>query len=63
MIKLPISDFMQNYYQEKGTTFTDSERATIFWNTVLPLPKAEILDLLKEIADTTKDNCLKTQIF
>ena len=46
MIKLPISDFMQNYYQEKGITFTDSERATILWNSFLPLPKAEVLTKL-----------------
>lgn len=63
MIKLPMSDFMQNYYQETGITFTDSERATILWNSVFPLPKAEILDALKEIADTTEDDLLKTQIY
>lgn len=63
MIKLPMSDFMQNYYQENGITFTDSERATILWNSVLPVPKAEILDALKEIADTTKDDLLKAQIY
>lgn len=63
MIKLPMSDFMQNYYQETGITFTDSERATILWNSVFPLPKEEILDALKEIADTTEDDLLKTQIY
>lgn len=62
MIKLPMSDFMQNYYQEKGITFTDSEKATILWNSVFPLPRAEILSALKEIADTTADKALKTQI-
>ncbi len=62
MIKLPMSDFMQNYYLEKGITFTDSEKATILWNSVFPLPKAEILSALKEIADTTSDKLLKTQI-
>lgn len=63
MIKLPMSDFMRNYYQQNGITFTDSEQATILWNSVIPLPKAEILDALKEIADQTKDNLLKTQIY
>lgn len=62
MIKLPMSDFMQNYYLEKGITFTDSEKATILWNSVFPLPKVEILSALKEIADTTSDKLLKTQI-
>ncbi len=62
MIKLPMSDFMQNYYQEKGITFTDLEKATILWNSVFPLPKAEILSALKEIADTTADKALQTQI-
>lgn len=32
------------------------------WNSVFPLPKAEILNALKEIADTTEDKILKTQI-
>lgn len=62
MIKLPMTDFMQNYYQETGIAFTDSEKATILWNSVFPLPKAEILSALKEIADTTADKSLKTQI-
>lgn len=26
MIKLPMSDFLQKYYQENGITFTDSEK-------------------------------------
>lgn len=63
MTKLPMSDFMQNYYQEKGITFTDSERATILWNAAFSLPKAEILGALKEIADATADEPLKTQIY
>lgn len=42
MIKLPMSDFMQNYYLEKGITFTDSEKATILWNSVFPFPEVEI---------------------
>ena len=62
MIKLPMSDFMQKYYQEKGIMFTDSEKATILWNSVFPVPKAEILSALKEITDTTADKALKTQI-
>lgn len=55
MTELPSSDFMQNYYKEEGIAFTDSELATILWNTPLPLPKAEILEALREIADTTAD--------
>lgn len=35
MTELPISDFMQNYYKEEGIAFTDSERATILWNSPL----------------------------
>lgn len=61
-MKLPMSDFMQNYYQEKEIVFTDSEKATILWNSVIPLPRAEILGALREIADTTEDKILKAQI-
>ena len=63
MTKLPMSDFMQDYYKEQGITFTDSEQATILWNTVVPLPKAEILEALREIADRTADGSLKAQIY
>lgn len=63
MMKLPMSDYMWNYYQQTGITFTDSEQATILWNSAIPLPKAEILDALKEIADQTEDGSLKTQIY
>lgn len=63
MIELPMSDFMQDYYKEKKITFTDSEQATILWNSVVTLPKAEILNALMEIADRTTDGCLKVQIY
>ncbi len=63
MVKLPMSDYMWNYYREKGISFTDSEQATILWNSVFPLPKAEILEGLKEIADKTADRILQTQIY
>ncbi|MCR2049154.1 hypothetical protein NSB25_17960 [Acetatifactor muris] len=62
MTELPISDFMQDYYKKEGITFTDSERATILWNSPVPLPKAEILEALREIADTTADEALRAQI-
>lgn len=60
MEKLPISDFMRNFYKEQGITFTDSEQATIIWNS--DLPKSGILSALREIASTTTDEALKTQI-
>lgn len=62
MHKLPMSDFMQDYYEKNGITFTDSERATMIWNAHFSWLKAEILDALKEIADTTVDGTLKAQI-
>lgn len=60
MIELPMSTFMRNYYREQGITFTDSQQATIIWNSDLPMP--EILDALREIASTTTDEMLKEQI-
>lgn len=60
MIELPMSAFMRNYYREQGITFTDSQQATIIWNSDLPMP--EILDTLREIASTTTDEVLKEQI-
>lgn len=60
MIELPMSAFMRNYYREQGITFTDSQQATIIWNSSLPRP--EILDALREIASTTTDEVLKEQI-
>lgn len=60
MTKLPISDFMWNYYQSQGITFSDSERATIIWNSTLP--ESEILNALREIAARTSDEVLKSQI-
>jgi len=60
MIELPMSAFMRNYYRELGVTFTDSEQATIIWNS--NLPRGEALSALQEIANATKDETLKTQI-
>lgn len=60
MTGLPMSAFMQDYYREQGITFTDSEQATIIWNSLLPKP--EILNALREIADRTADEVLKGQI-
>ena len=60
MKRLPMSDFMWNYYQSHNVSFTDSGQATIIWNSGLPRP--EILDALREIASTTTDEVLKEQI-
>lgn len=60
MIQLPISDFILDYYKENGYAFTDSEKATIFWNSELSRP--EVMAALRKIADTTADETLKTQI-
>lgn len=40
--------------------FTDSEKATIFWNSLLPFN--EILEGLKEISEMTDDEVLKVHI-
>lgn len=60
MKRLPMSDFMWNYYQSHNVSFTDFQQATIIWNSDLPM--SEILDALREIASTTTDEVLKEQI-
>lgn len=60
MIELPISAFLRNYYKEHGIAFSDSEQATIIWNS--DLPKSAILEALQEIADKSTDEVLKKQI-
>lgn len=60
MREIPISNFVRKYYEEKGRTFTDSEKATIFWLSYLS--RDEIFEALEEIADTTADEKLKKQI-
>lgn len=60
MTRLPISDFLWNYYQSQGITFTDSERATIIWNS--HLSRTEMLSALREIAEQTDDEALKAQL-
>lgn len=60
MRELPIADCMKEIYKENNATFTDSERATIFWQSDLPL--SEKLAALGEILGTTEDDVLKGQI-
>lgn len=60
MTKLPLSDFVWDYYQSQGITFTDSEQATIIWNS--HLSRTEMLSALQEIAERTDDEALKTQL-
>ena len=60
MTELPISAAFKEYYAKHNASFSDAERATIFWNSRLPLE--QILIALKEIMDTTYDETLKEQI-
>ena len=60
MTELPISAAFKEYYAKHNASFSDAERATIFWNSRLPLE--QILTALKEIMDTTFDETLKEQI-
>ena len=60
MRELPIADCFKELYEKENKTFTDSERATIFWN--MDLPISEKLAALKEIHDMTTDEVLKKQI-
>ena len=60
MHKLPISDYMRDYYKEQGITFADSEQAAIFWSS--ELQRKEKFEALLEIADRTADEALREQI-
>ncbi len=51
---------MGSFYKEQDLTCTDSEQATIIWNS--DLPKSEILNGLREIFSATTDEALKAQI-
>ena len=46
MNNLPISECIKEYYKKNNATFTDSECATIFWNSSLPI--SEIMSALKK---------------
>ena len=59
-MELPIADCFKEYYKQHNKSFTDSERATIFWQSQLPL--SDKLAALREIMETTADTELKTQI-
>lgn len=60
MMELPISKDIKEYYKKQNKKFTDSEKATIFWNSMLPYN--EKLTALKEIMESTADEILKEQI-
>lgn len=60
MMELPIAECMKEHYKKNNATFTDSERATLFWQSHLPL--SERLAALREILDATEDKELKEQI-
>lgn len=60
MMELPISKDIKELYKKQNKEFTDSERATLFWNSMLSCN--EKLTALKEIMESTKDEVLKEQI-
>lgn len=53
MMELPISKDIKEYYKERNMKFTDSERATLIWNSLLPFN--EKLQALQDILDSTAD--------
>jgi hypothetical protein len=55
-----ISKDMQVYMSENGLTFTDSEKATLIYNSQLPVD--ERYDRLGKLLSATKDEKLKKQI-
>jgi len=60
MQDLPIAKCFKEIYAQHNKTFTDSERATIFWNSNMNI--TEKLTALREIHDTSDDDNLKVQI-
>lgn len=60
MKELPISKDIKEYYKDLNMDFTDSEKATLIWNSLLPFN--EKLEALEEILDSTADEVLKEQI-
>lgn len=60
MLDLPISDYLKAYYKEKNVTFTDSQKASIYWNS--SLLQCEKVAALQELFHHTEDNVLKEQI-
>ena len=59
-MKLPISRDIKEYYEKQNIEFSDSEKATIIWNSFWALD--EKLSALKDICDSTSDEVLKEQI-
>lgn len=47
MMELPISKDIKGYYKVQNKEFTDSEKATIIWNSLLPFNKK--LEALEEL--------------
>lgn len=60
MLELPISDYLKEYYKEKNVTFTDPQKASIYWNS--SLLQCEKVAALQELFHHTEDNVLKEQI-
>lgn len=61
MFHLVPSQAMRKYLEEEHLVFTDWQKATLIWNSPIHT-KTEILEALKELADTTADTTLKRQI-
>lgn len=61
MFHLVPSQVMRKYLEEEHWLFTDWQKATLIWNSPIHT-KTEILEALKELADTTADTILKRQI-
>lgn len=60
MIELPISNVFQELYTKHNTSFTDTQKATIIWQSRLSL--TERLNSLSDILNSTTDEQLKSQI-
>lgn len=62
MFELVPSKYMREFYKETGVVFTDFQKATLIWNAP-GKTRQEILDGLKELADTTEDEKTRKQIY
>lgn len=62
MIELVSSKQMREYYKRIGFEFSDFQKATLIWN-ASNYTRKEILDSLKELAEQTKDDSIRKQIY
>lgn len=62
MFELVPSKYMREYFKKVGFGFSDFQKATLIWN-AREKTWEEILDALRELAETTEDTKTRKQVF